>query len=171
MSDKELTQSQLDRCDAVDAAIHQLLLELTGKTEDELEQDMEHIGDIRDAVQEVICDRLKIMSPMDFYPWIKSCGNCDCYKSDNVSPLGTINGSCSLDGSLKPVSDEGCCERWKNDKEAWTQPPQAKEPETDEKDDEPYSKEEPVWCPALSQLLSKMHKNVMCRRTGRTIKS
>lgn len=120
MDTKELPEAQIDRQDVVDNAIYNLLLELSGKTEDELEQDMEHIGDIRDVVQEVICDRLKIMSPMDFYPWIKSCGNCDCF--DQTFKQG---GVCRIDGGdddaqCADVACEGCCDRWKNDKEAWT---------------------------------------------------
>jgi hypothetical protein len=120
----KLTQAQIDRHDEVDNAIYALLLELAGKVdrEDELEWDMEHIGDIRELFEDVICHRLKIMSPMELYPWIKNCDNCDHY--DKIDCSG---GLCRIDGGgddaqCTGVTDGDVCDRWKSDKDAWTQP-------------------------------------------------
>ena len=68
---KELTKKQIDRQDAVDNAIQELLEELSGKKFPCLDWDTEVVGIIRDAVQEVICDKMKLMSPMDFYPFME----------------------------------------------------------------------------------------------------
>jgi hypothetical protein len=63
----ELTQAQNDQQDFVDNNIHGLLVGITGK---ELEWDMELISIVREAVQEVVCDRLNLMTEMEFYPYI-----------------------------------------------------------------------------------------------------
>jgi len=67
---KELTQPQLDRQDAVDNAIQELLESLSGKKFPCLDWDTEIVGIIRDAVQEVICKRMELMTPLEFYPYI-----------------------------------------------------------------------------------------------------
>ena len=67
MPDKELTKAQQEQQDFVDNNVFGLLVGLTGK---ELEWDVEHISAVREAVQEVICDRLKLMTEMEFYPYI-----------------------------------------------------------------------------------------------------
>ena len=46
----ELTQEMIERNDEIDNAVYALILTLTEKTEDELEWDMELIGDITDAI-------------------------------------------------------------------------------------------------------------------------
>lgn len=51
----------------VDNLCHQLLCQLAGK---DLEWDIEHIGDLADVAEEVICDRLKLCSRMDFRPYV-----------------------------------------------------------------------------------------------------
>jgi len=63
----ELTREQLDRQDKVDNACHNILEELAGK---ELSWDIELSGIVRDAVQEVLVDRLHLMTEMEFYPYI-----------------------------------------------------------------------------------------------------
>ncbi|MDD5547063.1 MAG: hypothetical protein PHO67_07935 [Candidatus Omnitrophica bacterium] len=63
---EELTSNQIDRQDCVESAIEELLRELSGK---EIEHDMEIIDIVREAVQEVIVDRLHLMTEMEFYPY------------------------------------------------------------------------------------------------------
>ncbi len=65
---QELTKAQINRQDAVDTAIHQLLCELSGK---DLEWNMAHIGDVFNACQDVICNQLKLMTEMEFYPHLE----------------------------------------------------------------------------------------------------
>ena len=67
MPDKELTKAQQEQQDFVDNNIHGLLVGITGK---EIEWDMEHISAVREAVQEVICDKLNLETEMEFYPYI-----------------------------------------------------------------------------------------------------
>lgn len=72
---KELTQGQIDRQDFIDNLIQNLICEVGGIDYPQLDKlaswDIDAISDIRDALQEVICDKLKIMSPMDFYPFME----------------------------------------------------------------------------------------------------
>lgn len=60
-----LTDKQLDRQDFVDSAIVRILEELS---DSEIEYEGEDIGKVRDAISEVICNDLKIMSEQEFYP-------------------------------------------------------------------------------------------------------
>ena len=60
------TERQTERQDIVDNLCHLVLCDLAGK---QLEWDVEHYGEIRDAAQEVIVDKLGIMTEMDFYPY------------------------------------------------------------------------------------------------------
>ena len=73
MAERELTQSQLDRQDEVDNACFNFILEMSGeKSADDggkVEWDMETIQVIREAVQEVIVDKLRLMTEMEFYPY------------------------------------------------------------------------------------------------------
>ena len=73
MSERELTQAQLDRQDEVDNACFNFILEMSGeKSADDggkVEWDMETIQAIREAVQEVIVDTLHLMTEMEFYPY------------------------------------------------------------------------------------------------------
>ena len=72
MSERELTQAQLDRLDCVDNAIHALLEDLSGGDlggGKKIDWDMEFISIVREAVQDVICARLKLMTEMEFYPY------------------------------------------------------------------------------------------------------
>jgi hypothetical protein len=80
--EKELTQAQTEQQDAVDDACFNLIRELAGEDvsaddiakgdQGGIEWDMELIGIVREAVQEVICDRLKLKTEMEFYPYIES---------------------------------------------------------------------------------------------------
>lgn len=65
---EELTPSQIDRQDCVESSIEEMLRELSGK---EIEHDMELIDIVREAVQEVIVDRLHLMTEMEFYPYMQ----------------------------------------------------------------------------------------------------
>lgn len=114
-SNEGLPQEQLDRIDEVDSGIHELLMGLAGE---DLDFDMEHIGDIRDTVQEVICDRLKLMSKYDFYPWIKECGGCNHYdKIDCSGGLCRVTGG-SDDAQCTGVTDCDVCDKWQDADEA-----------------------------------------------------
>jgi len=61
----ELTQAQLDRQDRVDNACHTILERLSGR---ELPWDIELSDIVRDAVKDVIVDRLGLMTEMEFFP-------------------------------------------------------------------------------------------------------
>lgn len=69
MPEKELTGAQTDRLDCVDNAIHALLNDLA--MGQEIEWDIELISIVREAVQEVIVDKLHLMTEMEFYPYIE----------------------------------------------------------------------------------------------------
>jgi hypothetical protein len=64
----ELTPAQRERQDTVDNVCHRLLEELAGK---ELPWDMEHIGELREVVQDIIVDKLHIMTELEFYPYLE----------------------------------------------------------------------------------------------------
>lgn len=66
----ELTPKQYEQQDFVDDEIMNLICRLANKAEGELEWDMELISIVREAVQEVICDKLKLMTELEFYPYI-----------------------------------------------------------------------------------------------------
>ena len=65
----ELTKEQENRCDCVDAACHMLIEELN-PTVLEIDWDIEDIGRIRDVIEDIIVNKLKLCSEMEFYPWI-----------------------------------------------------------------------------------------------------
>jgi len=75
MQEQELTQAQLDRQDEVDNACFNFILELSGERSADdggkVEWDMETIQEIREAVQDVIVDKLHLMTEMEFYPYIE----------------------------------------------------------------------------------------------------
>ncbi len=64
----EFTQAQHDRIDAVDNACHKLLCDLAGE---EIEWNIEYIGEVADICQEIICDELKLMTEMEFKPFVQ----------------------------------------------------------------------------------------------------
>ncbi len=73
----ELTRAQMDKQDEVDNACYELICNLSPDTtrdpktmESTLSWNIHLITKVREAVEEVICDDLKLMSHMDFYPWI-----------------------------------------------------------------------------------------------------
>ncbi len=66
----ELTEAQIAQQDAVDNACFNLITELAISPGRTIEWDIALITKVREAVEEVICDDLKLMSHMDFYPWI-----------------------------------------------------------------------------------------------------
>lgn len=57
----------MDRLDFVHNTIHQMICCLAGQ---EVEWDMEAIGEISDLVEELVCDRLRIMTDHGFAPYI-----------------------------------------------------------------------------------------------------
>jgi len=64
----EFTNAQTDRQDVVDNACHNLLNELSMGTP--VEWNMEHIGKVRDAVQQVLVEDLHLLTEMQFHPYI-----------------------------------------------------------------------------------------------------
>jgi len=64
----ELTNRQTEQLDGVDNACHGLLCTLAGKA---VEWDIEHIGEIADVLQDIICNKLGIMTEMEFRPYIE----------------------------------------------------------------------------------------------------
>lgn len=70
MDDQTLTQEQLDRQDFVDNNILLLLNELPPFKVGEIEHDIELIGKVRDAIEEVLVRDLHLCTSMEFYPFI-----------------------------------------------------------------------------------------------------
>ena len=64
----EFTRQQLQRNDGVDNCCHRLLCDLAGK---DLQWDMEHIGRVAEVAEDIICRKLKLMSLMEFRPYIE----------------------------------------------------------------------------------------------------
>lgn len=63
-----LTFEQEEQQQEVDNAVHQYLCD---KAENpDLEWDIEKIAEVREEWQEIICDRLNMTTPFQFYPWI-----------------------------------------------------------------------------------------------------
>lgn len=65
----ELTKTQLDRQDFVDNKIYNLLKELNPGSVN-IDWNIELIGEVRDAVEKIITERLCICSSKDFYPFL-----------------------------------------------------------------------------------------------------
>lgn len=68
--EQELARKQLDRQDCVDNAIFHLLHDLSPQGT-ELKWDIEAIGEVRDAICDVLVHKKRVISEMDFYPYIK----------------------------------------------------------------------------------------------------
>lgn len=71
-----LTDAQVERQDTVHNACHKLICDLAGQ---DVEWDMEHIGDLADLVEEIVCDRLQLMSKVEFHPYLEDehfCPKC-----------------------------------------------------------------------------------------------
>lgn len=70
MFEDSLTDTQIERQDFVDNAIHKLLNDLSpdGMV---VEWDITHIHVVSDAIQEILVNRLHVMTEMDFYPYLK----------------------------------------------------------------------------------------------------
>lgn len=66
----DLNDDQIPRQDAVDNAIHAVLVELAGK---EMEWDISLIGTVRDHIAEAFQD-YGIMTEMEFYPYMERGG-------------------------------------------------------------------------------------------------
>lgn len=66
----ELNKQQLDRQDLVDNAINSLLCDLCPEDKTVI-WDMEYISLLREAVQTILVDDLKLMSEMEFYPYLE----------------------------------------------------------------------------------------------------
>ena len=65
---KELTDKQNGQIDAIHNACYQLVCDLTGQ---ELNWNLEWIGEVADTVEWVVCKHLKLMTEMEFYPYVE----------------------------------------------------------------------------------------------------
>ncbi len=63
-----LTVEQEQQQDLVDNAVHQYLCDKAGNPD--LPWNIEKIAEVREEWQEIICDRLNMTTPFQFYPWI-----------------------------------------------------------------------------------------------------
>jgi len=64
----ELSKAQLGRQDAVHNACHALIEELAGQ---KVKWDIEQIGEVADVVQGIVCDKLGLMTEMEFMPYVE----------------------------------------------------------------------------------------------------
>ena len=67
---RELTNKQVERQDFVDNACHKLLNEMAVGPE-VAQWDIGNISTVREAVKEVIVDKLHLMTEMEFYPYLE----------------------------------------------------------------------------------------------------
>ncbi len=62
-----MTELNVNRQDAVHNACHNLISELAGE---EVKWDIENIGDLADEVEDIVCNRLGLMSHEEFCPTV-----------------------------------------------------------------------------------------------------
>ncbi len=67
----ELSKNQLMRQDLVDSAIHELLRNIN-PSQEEIEWNIELIGEIREVIRHVFAERLEVTNEMTFYPYIET---------------------------------------------------------------------------------------------------
>lgn len=67
-----LTPKQMERLDLVDNTIHQMLCDLAGC---DIEWHTEYIYEIAELAEELICNKLKLMTEMAFRPYLEGVGN------------------------------------------------------------------------------------------------
>lgn len=65
-----LTSEQIKRQDFVDNAIFDLI-KTVNPTEKDINWDIEMIGDVRDAIEDWLVERLKITNEPNFYPYLE----------------------------------------------------------------------------------------------------
>jgi hypothetical protein len=103
--EKEFTGREAERQDCVDNAIYNLLLELGLTNEDSLEWDIEEIGEVRDAIQDILVGKHKIMSEQQFYPYRELEGY-----DEKGRPISTFNRIVvpldDLDSTIKDQIDQ-----------------------------------------------------------------
>jgi len=85
----ELSLREINRQDFVDNQVYELLCTLDTDP-NEIEWNIELIAKIRDAVQEVLVDDLKLMTEQEFYPYLEydAVENPD-YRPDNTEMIVT----------------------------------------------------------------------------------
>lgn len=67
--DGMFTDKEIERQDTVDNAIQNLMVELAPWGVDDIEWNMEYIGEIRDTIKEFLVDKLHLMTEQQFYPY------------------------------------------------------------------------------------------------------
>ncbi len=65
----ELTRPEMERLDYVHNSIHQLICDLAGQ---DVDWDVEVIGEISDLVEEHVCTKLGLMKDYEFAPYIEA---------------------------------------------------------------------------------------------------
>ena len=69
MCEDNWTGREEERQDCVDDACYDLICAFCPNGLEDIEWDIELIGKIRDALQEVLVDDLKLMTEQEFYPY------------------------------------------------------------------------------------------------------
>ena len=69
MDEYNFTGIETERQDCVDDACYDLICAFCPNGLEDIEWDIELIGKIRDALQEVLVDDLKLMTEQEFYPY------------------------------------------------------------------------------------------------------
>lgn len=67
-----------ERSDAIDNAVYELILLMANQTEDELDWDIEQIGEVADAVEET----MKSLGILSCRPYVACDDRTPCYKMD-----------------------------------------------------------------------------------------
>jgi hypothetical protein len=81
---KYLTGIDLERQDCVDNAIQNLIEELSRGAE--IDWDMENIGEVRDVLQDILVNKLKLMTEQEFYPYVEYEPQDKIERQLNTSP-------------------------------------------------------------------------------------
>lgn len=66
---EEFTKFELEKMDIVDNACYDLIVDFCPNGLEDVDWNIEHISKIREALQEVLVDDMKLMTEMEFYPY------------------------------------------------------------------------------------------------------
>jgi hypothetical protein len=66
---EEFTKLELEKMDIVDNACYDLIVGFCPNGLEDVDWNIEHISKIREALQEVLVDDMKLMTEMEFYPY------------------------------------------------------------------------------------------------------
>jgi hypothetical protein len=103
----ELSLYEIEKQDIVDSACYELITQFTPNGLKDVEWNIEQIAKIREALQEVIVDDLKLMTEQEFYPYVEldNDGNfiLEPYEPKPERLVVTLE---QLDKAIKGVVDE-----------------------------------------------------------------